>query len=351
MQLGIIGAPLAGKTTVFELLSETELALRGGQKANLATIRIPDQRIDHLSAVYKPKKTTYAQLEIVDIPGISDSDRKSGNVFLENVRKADALLLVIRGFSDLSGLESTPLSDLENLSYELLLSDLDLIEKRLERIAASKKKNTLQEELTLLTRLKEALTAEQPLSSVEMSPEEQKELSSYQFLTMKPLLVCLNLSEAYLAAGAYPGREEVFAYCAVHALPVVELSADMEKEITTLPAEEREEFLKELGLKESGLTRVARGLYERLALLSFFTVGEDEVRAWTIHQDTPAKNAAGKIHSDIERGFIRAEVFAYDDFVAQASSVAALKEKGLLRLEGKEYIIRDGDIVHFRFNI
>jgi GTP-binding protein YchF len=350
MKLGILGMPLSGKTTVFELLAETRIDNRNQKKANLAMVRIPDKRIDHLSSVYKPKKTTYAQLEIVDIPGINESERKSSGMFLDNVRKADALLLIVRGFADVSGLAADPMGDMENLSYELLLSDLDLIEKRIQRINDSKKKNTMLEELELLNQLRAALSDELPLSSVELGPEEQKALSSYQFLTLKPMLVCLNLSDEHLNSGAYPGREAVTAYCTERGIPLVELSANIEQEISELPAEERKEFLSDLGLEESGLSRIARGLYERLQLLSFFTVGEDEVRAWTIYRGTIAKHAAGKIHSDIERGFIRAEVFSYGDFTAWGT-VAALKEKGLFRLEGKEYVILDGDIVHFRFNI
>ena len=350
MQLGIIGMPFSGKTTVFELLTEIEVSNKNQTKANIAMVKIPDQRINDLSQVFHPKKTTYAQLELVDIPGINESDRKSSNLFLDAVRKADALLQVVRAFSDSTGLSPEPLKEIENTQYELLLSDLDLIEKRIDRINGSKKKNTMLEELDLLEKLKAALTDELPLSSLSLSEDEQKALSSYQFLTLKPLLVCINVSDEALQSREYINKSAVWEYCSSHGLPMVELSASIEKEIAELPPAEKAEFFNDLGIQESGLIRVARGLYERLNLISFFTVGEDEVRAWTIHKGTIAKNAAGKIHSDIERGFIRAEVFTYQEF-ADLGSVNALKEKGLFRLEGKEYLVQDGDIVHFRFNI
>ena len=350
MQLGIIGMPFSGKTTVFELLTETKIGNKNQTKANIAMVKIPDRRIDRLSRFYRPKKTTYAQLELVDIPGINEADRKSSNLFLDAVRRADALLQVVRVFSDSTGLSLAPLQEIENIAYELLLSDLDLIEKRIERINEGKKKGHALEELDLLEKLKATISEELPLSSVALSEAEQKMLSNYQFLTLKPLLVCLNLSDDALQSGDYVDKTAILEYCSSRGLPMVELSAGIEKEISELLPEEKEEFLKDLGLNSSGLERVARGLYEKLNLISFFTVGDDEVRAWTIHKGTIAKHAAGKVHSDMERGFIRAEVFSYQDFT-ELGSVNAIKEKGLFRLEGKEYIVQDGDVVHIRFNI
>ncbi len=351
MQLGIIGMSMSGKSTVFDLLSDNS-SEKGGNKAAIAMMRVPDARIDYLSSVYKPRKTIYTQLELVDIPGLMPGgDSKGARMFLDQVRKADALLQVVRVFEDsVLGMDVAPMSEIESIAYELLLADLELIEKRIERINASKKKAGFQVELSLLERLKEALENETPMSQIELTDEEKELLQSYEFLTTKPVVICLNLSEDAISSGEYPDKERIAAYCAEKNIQCVELSAMIEKEISELSPEEREEFLKDLGITESGLVKVARGLYSSLGLISFFTVGKDEVRAWTIHRGDNARRAAGKIHTDIEKGFIRAEVVAYKDFV-ENGSMQAVKDKGLFRLEGKEYIIQDGDIAHFRFNI
>lgn len=350
MQLGIIGKPLVGKTTIFELLSEQRGSVNTSGQTNQAMAKVPDERIDYLSEIYQPKKTAYAQLELIDIPGLSPDSEKSSRVFLDQVRKADALLLVIKLFKDEFDSDLTPLADIENISYELLLSDLDLLERRIERINSNKKKNKMLSELHLLERLQTALEKEQPLSSVELNAEEQEIMKTYQFLTNKPLLVCLNLDESYLSDGDYPEKNEIKAYADDHDLAIVELSAGIELEIAELEQQEKNDFYRDLGIAEPGLIRIIQGIYRRLGLISFFTVGEDEVKAWTIPAGMVAKLAAGKIHSDIERGFIRAEVVAYDD-LRQAGNMNTVKEQGKFRLEGKEYIVEDGDIVHFRFNV
>lgn len=349
MQLGIIGLPMVGKTTLFELLTENSTNNSG--KANLAMAKIPDPRIDNLSRIYKPRKTVYAQMELVDIPGLSPGNEKGSRGFLDAVRKADALLHVVKVFSDpFNSSEINPINDIELVAYELLLADLDLIEKRIERINSNKKKNQLQSELNLLERLKNALVNERPLSSVEITESEREILNTYQFLTTKPLLICLNLNEEDLKDLNYKQKEEIKTYTQQRGIPVVEISASIERELADLDESEKAEFFAELGITETGLSKIAHSMYLRLGLISFFTVGEDEVRAWTINKGDTARQAAGKIHSDIERGFIRAEVVAYEDFI-ELGSMNAVKEKGLFRLEGKEYIVKDGDIVHFRFNI
>jgi hypothetical protein len=354
MQLGIIGMPSVGKTTIFELLSNQRDKANSQGKANSAIARIPDERIDKLSAIFKPKKTSYAQLELVDIPGLVPGMEKGSHIFLDSVRKADALLHVVRLFENdtvpyiYENID--PMRDIEMISYELLLSDLDLIEKRIERINANKKKNQMLKELELLERLKATLEDEKSISSLQFDQEEQLIMSTYQFLTNKPILICLNLGDDDLASLDYPKKDEIAEFAKNNGIPVVEVAGTIEKEIAELEEDEKEEFLKELGIEESGLLKVTHGMYKRLGLLSFFTVGEDEVKAWTIEQGTPARKAAGKIHSDIERGFIRAEVVEYNDFI-ELGSMNAVKEKGLFRLEGKEYIVKDGDIVHFRFNV
>jgi len=354
MQLGIVGMPMVGKTTVFELLTENSAGGASQNRSNIGMARVPDARVDFLSGLFKPRKTTYAQLEVVDIPGLVSGGDRSGAVFLDAVRRADALLMVIRVFDDevipAFNDPKNPVKAIEDLAYELLLADLDLVEKRLDRIMESKKKNQSESELALLNRLKASLEEETPVSSLEFTAEEQTLLSSYQFLTLKPILVCINLGEEHLATGAYPGREAALEYAREHNLPVVELCARLEQEIAELEGEEKALFMEEMGIDEAGIVTVARTMYQSLGLISFFTVGEDEVKAWTIEKGTVAREAAGKIHSDIERGFIRAEVVEYND-LEELGNMAAVKEKGLFRLEGKEYIVKDGDIVHFRFNV
>ncbi|HBQ86039.1 MAG TPA: redox-regulated ATPase YchF [Syntrophomonas sp.] len=353
MQLGIIGMPLVGKTTIFELLTESREHLNQA-KSNMAMARIPDERIDFLSDMYHPRKTTYAQMEIVDIPGLVPGADKGSAVFLESVRRADALLHVVRAFEDESvpsyNNEINPIADIETVKYELLLADLDLVEKRIERIQASKKKNDLQDELELLQRLQDSLTNEVPLSSMTFSDKEEIMMSSFQFLTLKPVLICLNVSENDLVNQDDKKWEEIAAYAEASHYPIVRVSASIEREIAELEGEEKDVFLDEMGITESGLVKIARSMYQRLNLISFFTVGEDEVRAWTIEGGTAARKAAGKIHSDIERGFIRAEVVEYEN-LKRLGSMPAVKENGLFRLEGKEYVVKDGDIVHFRFNV
>ncbi|HQD89633.1 MAG TPA: redox-regulated ATPase YchF [Syntrophomonadaceae bacterium] len=354
MQLGIIGLPMVGKTTIFELLTESHHKGGTSSKANTAMARIPDYRIDYLSELYKPKKTTYAQLEIVDIPGLAPGNNKGASVFLDGVRQADALLHVVRVFEDdlvpMVNDKIDPISDIELINYELLLADLDLIDKRVERINAGKRKSHTEKELHLLSRLREAIENQQPISTVDLDDEEQVIMKSYQFLTSKPMLICLNLSEKDLLSGNYPDRDKVEEYCRQYQIPMVELSASIERDIAELDEEERELFMQDAGITEPGLVKVSRTMYERLGLISFFTVGEDEVKAWTINEGTNARKAAGKIHSDIERGFIRAEVVEFEA-LKEYGSMAAVKEHGLFRLEGKDYIVQDGDIVHFRFNI
>lgn len=353
MQLGIIGMPMVGKTTMFELL--TGSSDKGSQgKAQTAIARIPDSRIDYLSGVFKPKKTTYAQLEVVDIPGLTPGGEKNSALFLDAVRRADALLHVVRLFDNelvpyiYDSID--PIRDIETINYELLLSDLDLIEKRIERINSNKKRSQMLKELGLLERLRDALNEEKAISSVAINDDEQEIMSTYQFLTNRPLLICLNISENEISLEEYPQKDRIMEYSRQTNIPVVAVSADIEREIAELEPAEKEIFLQDLGITETGLAKISRSMYQRLGLISFFTVGEDEVKAWTIEAGTSARKAAGKIHSDIERGFIRAEVVDYQVF-KDLGSMVAVKEKGLFRLEGKEYVVKDGEIVHFRFNV
>lgn len=354
MQLGIIGLPMSGKTSLFDLMNEGSNKNINPAKTNMGLVKVPDERIDFLIKMYKPKKNAYAQLEVLDIPGLVPGSDKGASIFLDAIRNADALLHVVRAFDDDSvphiNEQINPLKDIETINYELLMADLELVEKRIERIQANKKKSQMQKELDLLEKLKDTLSNEQNINALELDDDETELLQSYQFMTMKPMLICLNISEADLQDQDKKYKAELIAYSEDSGIPVVELAINIEREISELEEEEKQIFLNDLEIDEPGLVKITRMMYKSLGLISFFTVGEDEVKAWTIEKDTNAKKAAGKIHSDIERGFIRAEIVDYHD-LKELGGMNAIKEKGLFRLEGKEYIIKDGDIIHFRFNV
>jgi GTP-binding protein YchF len=359
LQIGLVGLPLAGKTTFFNLLTgaNCETGFTGAGEVHLGSAIVPDARIDFLSGLYKPRKTIYAQIQFKDIPGVR-SDEGASNLavkLLDEVRGADALVQVVRAFnsdevSSVAG-EPNPFRELSDFAAELLLADMGAIENRINRMKNTRKlPKEAPAQLAVLERLLAALENEQPVSSVELTEAEQEIMVGQSFLTEKPLILAVNIDEAQLAAGDYPDRDRVRAFASERGIPVIEICAQTEMEISQLPPEDRADFMADLGLTESGVGRLAQAAYERLGLISFFTVGDDEVRAWTIRRGTIAKKAAGKVHSDIERGFIRAEVFRYDDIFELGSQVK-IKEKGLFRLEGKEYVVKDGDIINFRFNV
>lgn len=358
---GIIGLPMVGKTTVFNLLSgakaETSRFFSGRTEANVAMAKVPDKRIDFLSGIYKPRKTTYAQIEAIDVPGLvrgASEGQGIGNAFLDSVRKADALIHVVRVFAgDLEHVEGStdPLRDVQTVAFELLMADMEFVDKRLSRIQEAKKKPPqAAAETEVLGKILQHLEQELPFSQIELSDKERETIAHYTFLTDKPLIIVANLDDAQLSAGDYPGKAGLQAYCASNGLALVEISANSEMEIAQLSGEDRELFFADLGIEEPGIDRIARAAYQVLGLISFFTVGDDEVRAWTIVKGSTAKQAAGKIHSDLERGFIRAELMRYSD-MAEHGSAARLKEKGLVSLEGKDYIVQDGDILSIRFNV
>ncbi len=357
MKIGLVGLTGSGKTTLFNLLTEASSGTAAGAKmaANVGMAIVPDRRIDFLSGMYKPKKTTYAQIEFIDLPGlVPNSGGQGGHTFLVSVRNVEALVQVVRAFEDPNVPHPAdnidPWRDLELLHTELLFADLELVEKRIERIESGKKKKENEAELEVLLKCREVLEGEGRLESVEFNPEQAELISGYGFLTQKPMVIVVNLDEEQWRSNKYPGQEKLEKYSQEHEIPVVTVCAKTEMEIGMLEPEERVEFLNDLEITESGIDRLARATYFRLNLISFFTVGEDEVRAWTIEKGTNAKRAAGKIHSDIERGFIRAEVVKFQN-MQELGSMVKIKEKGLFQLEGKEYIMGDGDIVNFRFNV
>lgn len=354
MKIGLVGLPGSGKTTLFKLLTGIkDDAYLSGMEATAGTARVPDERIDYLSKLYEPRKTTYAQIDLVDLPGLnfSKEQKKGKNPFLTAVRNVDALVAVIQVFQE--GIphvlgEINPGRDLEMIHSELLFADWEVIEKRIERLGVKKKKEN-ETELKLLRQCREALEEESRLTNLSFTGEEAELLRGFQFLTLKPLLVVLNLDTKGFKTG-FSGKEEFLAGLQEKGLPFLEVSARIEQEIAELSEDDRALFMDDLGITEPGIDRLAQTVYRHLRLISFFTVGEDEVKAWTINEGTTAKKAAGKIHSDIERGFIRAEVAAYHDLV-EHGSMAKLREKGLFRLEGKDYPVQDGDIISFRFNV
>jgi ribosome-binding ATPase len=350
MKIGLVGLAGSGKTTLFNLLTERFGGGPAGQKmaANVGMARVPDQRIDFLSAMYKPKKTIYAQIEFTDLPGLVPN--QGGHSFLTSVRNVDALVQVVGAFKDSQASEVDPWRDLEVLHTELLFADLEVVEKRIERMESGKKRKENEDELELLKKCREILEGEGRLETLDLKEGQAEMISGYGFLTQKPMLVVVNLDEEEWRQKSYPQQEKLEKYSKEQGVPVVAICAKTEMEIGMLEPQERMEFLSDVGITESGIDRLARATYGHLRLISFFTVGEDEVRAWTIEKGTNAKRAAGKIHSDIERGFIRAEVVKYQ-LLHDLGSMVKIKEKGLFQLEGKEYIVDDGDIINFRFNV
>ncbi len=358
MKTAIIGLSSVGKSTLFGLLTGAAApAPTGRPEARLGIARVPDPRVDALAAIYKPKKKTYATVEYVDVPGVQKGEG-AALVDLPALRGVDALLHVVRAFASDTVPHPDgsigPLRDAKMLELELILADLQAVEKRLERLEANLKKGNKAEdakEMQLFLRMKACLEGERPLRELEATEEERRRLRNYAFLSEKPVLLVLNLGEEEVkdAEGALrrSGLEELAARPGFALCPV---SAPIEVEMAELPAEDAKAFREDYGLKEPGLDRVIRTSYALLGLISFLTTGEDECRAWTIRKGTRAQVAAGTIHSDIERGFIRAEVVAYDDLMA-AGSLAACRDKGTLRLEGKEYEVKDGDVINFRFNV
>jgi len=358
MKVAIIGLASVGKSALFQLLTGATEAPAGGRPApRLGIARVPDARLDVLEKMFKPRKKTPATVEYVDVPGVAKGEG-AALVDLPALRGTDALVHVVRAFESevVPHPEGSvdPLRDARMLELELILADLGAVERRLERLEANIKKAHKPEDVAereLFVRLKQALEAETPLRELELSEEERKRVRGYSLLSEKPLLLVVNLDEDRVRDAAATldalGLANLGEQPRVVLCPV---AATIEAEIARLAPEDARAFLDDLGLSEPGLDRVIRSSYELLGLISFLTTGEDECRAWTIRRGTRAHQAAGAIHSDIERGFIRAEVVAYDELVA-AGSLAACRERGTLRLEGKEYVVRDGDVINFRFAV
>lgn len=368
MKVGIIGLPSCGKTAVFNTLTggHAEVKAFSGSAAaepNVGVVPVPDWRQDWLNTLYKPKKSTNATVELVDVagmaPGAAQKDGFSPQL-VGHLRQVDALVHVVRAFTDPAVPHTSgsvdPLRDAELLELELILADLSVVDKRLEKLdqeiqrKKGPERNMAEGEKELLARFKEALTNEQPLRQFKLTDDELKLIRGYTFLSQKPLLLVANIDEGEIGKTDTATVSKLSAFAQAKAAPLLAFCAKTEMEIAQLDEAERGEFLSALGIEEPGRNKLVKAAYQLLDVIPFFTVGEDEVKAWTITRGTIAQEAARKIHSDIARGFIRAEVAAFDA-LKDCGSWNAAKEKGLVRLEGKDYIVQDGDCINFRFAV
>lgn len=364
MKIGLIGLPLTGKTTLFNLLTNSDIQVsefsQGKIEANQGMAMVPDERIHFLSDLNNARKLSFATIEVIDVPGLvkgSSAGKGMGNQFLDNIRRTDTLVHVIRVFENDIIIHSDgtvdPMRDIDTVNMELLFADLQVIENRIEKIEGTRKNKVTKEqleELEVLKKCKDGLEEGLLLNSIDFNEREEELLRTFSFLSEQPMILVVNIDEDQLARGEYPGKEELEKYSEETNTPVIEICVKAEQEISQLSEEDRELFMEDLGIVESGIDRLSKTAYDYLGLISFLTAGEKIVKAWTIRKGSTAPEAAGKIHSDIEKGFIRAEVCRYND-IKEHGSMSKCKELGLVTLEGKEYVVQDGDIIDFRFNV
>ena len=358
MKIGIFGLPMSGKTTMFSLLTEQDYDPTYKSEAEEKVALVKDERITNLSNMYNPKKTTYATINLVDIPSFdSKADMKEKSRILQMIQNVDAMVLVLRAFENdqvpFPEENDTPLKQLNTLISEMIFRDIEVVENRIERLNNSIKKNKAskdeQKEYEIITKISEVLNEEKFAKDVDLSDDEKKLISSLSLFTLKPIIVVVNVDEEQFMNNDYEGKNDVLEIVKNLDLAYLEISGKIEADINGLDEEEKKEFMEELNIKSPGIDRLSTVVYDHIGLISYFTVGEDEVRAWTIKKNTNMKEAAGAIHTALSKNFIKAQVMKYKDLIEHKSE-QTLKDKGLVKLAGKEEIVEDGDVLEIRAN-